>query len=73
MIAISSHLHTFENVCVGTRIENKEKFLAALEKAIEAHDTSRDGANGHHFIIMPTDLAESCGILCGDGRRTLLV
>ena len=43
----------FDYKTIGSKVERKEEFLAALEKALEAHDVSKNRVPGQHFVVMP--------------------
>lgn len=60
----------YSDECIGTKVGNPTAFESHLADAVANHDVSRDRAVGQHFVILPTSIADECGISCGDGKRT---
>jgi hypothetical protein len=66
-----SHIWSaFEDDCIGSKCGNQDAFELNLEAAIENHDTSRDRAEGQHFIVLSKEAIEASGITAGVGRKT---
>ena len=55
---------------MGSQVQNREIFLAAVSSAIETHDTTNDDAPGQHIIQMDPAVIDAAGVTCGVGRRT---
>lgn len=66
-----SYIWQAENSSViGSKVGNSSAFRSALTEAIASHDTSKDRAEGQHFIVLSADAIEASDITCGVGRKT---
>lgn len=59
-----------DEVVIGSKVGNSPAFRSALTEAIVNHDTSKDRAEGQHFIVLSADAIEASKITCGVGRKT---
>ena len=50
---VSSICSAFGNNVIGTRVMNQGDFLAVLDEAVQAHDSSNDRVKGQHFVQLP--------------------
>jgi hypothetical protein len=66
--AISKVCSAFQAQTIGTKVVEPEGFLSVLAKAVEAHDTTHDRAQGQHFISLDEAIPYVAG---GVGKRTL--
>lgn len=55
---------------IGSKVGNSPAFREALTEAIASHDTSRDRAEGQHFIVLSPEAIKASDITCGVGRKT---
>lgn len=58
------------NQVIGSKVGNSSAFREALTTAIFNHDTSRDRAEGQHFIVLSPEAIKASEITCGVGRKT---
>lgn len=68
MFAISNVCSSFQARTIGTKVVEAHDFLAALAKAVEAHDPTHDRAPGQYFIPLDEAIPYVSG---GVGARTL--
>lgn len=59
-----------DEVVIGSKVGNSPAFRSALTEAIASHDTSKDRAEGQHFIVLSPEAIEASDITCGVGRKT---
>ena len=55
---------------IGSKVGNKPAFREAIAEAILHHDTSRDRAEGQHFIVLSPEAVSQSEITCGVGKKT---
>ena len=55
---------------IGSKVGNKPAFRSALTEAIASHDTSKDRAEGQHFIVLSPEAIKASEITCGVGKKT---
>ena len=66
-----SYIWQAENTSViGSKVGNSPAFREALTEAIASHDTSKDRAEGQHFIVLSPEAIKASDITCGVGRKT---
>ena len=66
-----SHIWSaFGHFCIGSKCNDPLAFRSHLKAAIENHDTSRDRAEGQHFIVLSPEVIHDSGITAGVGRKT---
>lgn len=65
MIGTSDTVQAFDTTAVGTRVLDKGKFMALLEKAVASFDTSKDTQEGQHFVMLPAEACELVSAGCG--------
>ena len=66
-----SYIWQAENTSViGSKVGNSPAFREVLTEAIASHDSSKDRAEGQHFIVLSPEAIEASDITCGVGRKT---
>jgi len=58
----------FSSETVGTKVIDKDRFLAILAEAVKNHDPSNDRAEGQHFVMLPPEACQC--VSAGVGQRT---
>lgn len=67
-ILVASIVTAFSSQTVGTKVVDKDRFMALLAEAVQGHDFSKDKVPGQGFIPMSKDSLST--VASGVGKRT---